>query len=95
MSLQKFESELITQIIYLDLSTEKSLENEKTEAGSRWSEALEFIAAFPGLEKLYWGHMLEEPEKVQLHLGKLSSLHFFLQFFQMQGSSILQDKCLD
>lgn len=64
-----FDYGLITQIMYLDISPDQCLDQKTTDAGRRWSQALDAITPSPGLVKLYWGRRLEEPEKVQLHLG--------------------------
>lgn len=70
MSVQTFfDSGLITQIIYLNIAPSQRLEQKQTDVGSKWSKALDSITAFPGLVRLYWGRRLEEPEKIQLHLG--------------------------
>lgn len=70
MSFQTFfNSGLITQIIYLNIAPSQRLEQKQTDAGSKWSKALDSVTAFPGLVRIYWGRRLEEPEKVQLHLG--------------------------
>lgn len=69
MSIQVFDSTSATQIIYLNVSPDQKLDQKQTNAGTQWSKALDLITAFKGLLRLYWGRRLEEPEKVQLHLG--------------------------
>lgn len=69
MSIQVFDSTVVTQIIYLDVPPDQLLDQTQTRAGSQWSKALDLITAYKGLLRLYWGRRLEEPEKVQLHLG--------------------------
>lgn len=65
-----FDTGLITQILYLNISPDQHLEQKHTDAGSQWSRGLDFVTAFPGFVRLYWGRSLEEPEKVQVHLGE-------------------------
>lgn len=60
---------MVTQIIYLDIPPDQHLDELGTQAGNQWSEALDLVSKEPGYEKLYWGRRLEQPEKVQLHIG--------------------------
>lgn len=60
---------MTTEIIYLNIDPEKNLGDRSTEAGQRWAASLDLIETVDGFRRLYWGRRLEEPEKVQLHIG--------------------------
>ena len=59
----------ITQILYVDIAASSDLGNTSLNPGRRWAKLLDIIAGSPGFIRLYWGRRLEEPEKVQLHIG--------------------------
>ncbi|PSR84439.1 hypothetical protein BD289DRAFT_434155 [Coniella lustricola] len=58
----------ITQIMYMAISPDRQLSDANSQAGRKWSAALDLVQSCAGLIKLYWGRRLEEPEKIQLHL---------------------------
>lgn len=92
MSVQTFfDSGLITQIIYLNVAPTQLLEQKQTDAGSKWSKALGSITDCPGFVRLYWGRRLEEPEKVQLHLGWFPCFRRALCPYLYIGISWLRD----
>lgn len=59
----------ITQVLYVDVPASSDLGNSSAEPGRVWAKLLDNIAGSPGFVRLYWGRRLEEPEKVQLHIG--------------------------
>lgn len=68
----------ITQILYVDIPPSSDLGNISTELGQIWAKLLDSIASSPGFVRLYWGRRLEEPEKVQLHIGMRPSVELRL-----------------
>ena len=60
----------VTQIIYLTLRPEIDLTDLESDAGKRWSEALDLLEAHDGFRRLYWGRSPEDRSKVQLHVGE-------------------------
>lgn len=69
MATTSSKTESVTQIIYLSISPDQQLDHSSTHAGGQWAKALDIVTECPGFKKLYWGRRLEEPEKVQLHIG--------------------------
>lgn len=69
MDLNKLPS-AITQIVYLTVPADTTLEDDASEAGKSWSQALDVVEESIGYQKLYWGRSVEQPQKVQLHIGK-------------------------
>jgi hypothetical protein len=65
----------VTQIIYLTVSPDQDLADLRSEAGKRWSEALDLLGGHGGFRRLYWGRSPEDTSKVQLHVGQ-STFHF-------------------
>lgn len=61
-----------TQIIYLGIPKDRDLKNPKSYHGRLWSSALDLVEHSDGFERLYWGRCLEQPEKVQLHIGRFA-----------------------
>lgn len=59
----------VTQIVYLVISADKDLKDKATETGTIWLQALDTIEGSAGYQRLYWGRSVEQPEKVQLHVG--------------------------
>lgn len=65
-----------TQIFYLEIDADKQLEDRNAEAGRLWASSLDLLETAQGFQRLYWGRRLEEPHKVQLHIGsQKKSLH--------------------
>lgn len=69
MDTPSFDTDVVTQIIYLNIPPDQQLDQRNTRAGDEWDKALNIVTESPGFKKLYWGRRLEEPEKVQLHIG--------------------------
>lgn len=69
MAAPSSKTETITQILYLNIPRERSLDQGSTHAGGQWAKALDIVTECPGFKKLYRGRRLEEAEKVQLHIG--------------------------
>lgn len=61
---------MTTQIIYLNIAPKELLDDKTTPSGKLWAKSLDFIEGNIGFQRLYWGRRLEEPEKVQLHIGR-------------------------
>ena len=61
----------ITQILYLSIPPDRDLKG--VVYGLLWTSALDLIEQSDGLQRLYWGRSLEQPENVQLHVGRSSS----------------------
>lgn len=59
-----------TQIIYLTISPEHDLKDIDTKSGAIWSQALDAVEQTAAYQRLYWGRSVEQPEKVQLHIGR-------------------------
>jgi len=59
----------VTQVIYLVIPSSEDL-GGNGDAGRLWNKAQDMIERSPGFQRLYWGRRLEEPENVQLHIGK-------------------------
>lgn len=76
------QSPTVTQIIYLIIPPTYELGSENSDVGKQWSAALDLFQQSPGFQRLYWGRRLEEPEKVQLHIGELDP------GFQVRGCKI-------
>lgn len=66
---------MTTQIFYLEVDADKRMDNCATEAGRLWSNSLGLFQTAQGFQRLYWGCRLEEPEKVQLHIGSYEHTH--------------------
>lgn len=62
---------MITEIYYLEIDPDKILNDRNTQAGKYWAQSLDLIQTAEGFQKSYWGRRLEEPEKVQLHIGNV------------------------
>jgi len=62
--------EAITQIIYLSIPADKTLNDAQSYCGGLWTTALDLIESSEGFRRLYWGRCLEQPEDVQLHVGR-------------------------
>lgn len=72
-----------TQIFYLNVDPDKRLDDRTTQAGRQWASSLDLVETAPGFQKLYWGRRLEEPEQVQLHIGKVPYLTWESIFIYM------------
>ncbi|KAK8063598.1 hypothetical protein PG996_008250 [Apiospora saccharicola] len=59
----------ITQVFYVNIPPSLDLGDISAEPGQIWTKLLDIIASSAGFVRLYWGRWLEEPEKVQLHVG--------------------------
>ena len=59
-----------TQINYLTISKDTSIEDPQSDAGRQWEAALDLLEAYQGFRRLYWGRSPENWSKVQLHVGK-------------------------
>lgn len=68
------KTEMNTQIMYMNIQAEHQVGDIKTQAGSQWSKALDVVQNCDGLKGLHWGRRLEEPEKIQLHIGESINL---------------------
>lgn len=68
----------VTQILYVDVDPAHILEDADTPAGKLWVDLLDLLQDTPGFRRLYWGQRLEEPEKVQVHVGKCADLEIAL-----------------
>ena len=64
----------VTQIVYLSIPPDKNLKDTDSYHGRLWSAVLDTVEQSEGFEKLYWVRSLEQPEKVQLHVGRFSIL---------------------
>lgn len=62
-----------TQINYLTISKETSIEDPKSDAGRQWEAALDLLEGYQGFRRLYWGRSPEDWSKVQLHVGESMS----------------------
>jgi heme-degrading monooxygenase HmoA len=58
-----------TQMIILALEANAAVEEQASEAGQVWAAALRILEQSPGFRRLYWGRHVEEPEKIQIHIG--------------------------
>jgi hypothetical protein len=61
----------VTQILYLEISPDHTLGDEKSDAGKKWASALDYLENNPGFRRASWGRRLEEPAKVQVHTGSI------------------------
>jgi hypothetical protein len=62
-----------TQILTISLPPSTPIEDRTTSPGKTWQQILELIRLSPGYQRLYWGRHIEDPDKVQLHIGTLPS----------------------
>lgn len=69
MDLNKLSSAFV-QIVYLTIDPEHNLKDESTESGATWSRALDVVERSTACQRLHWGRSVEQPDKVQLHIGK-------------------------
>jgi hypothetical protein len=60
-------SELATEIVYLPLKPNLDLDTNAT-----WAKTLTTIAQQPGVKAAYWGRQIENPDTVQMAIGKVS-----------------------
>jgi hypothetical protein len=50
----------------------KKIHDTSSSEGKAWAAILKNVRAQSGFQRLYWGLLVETPEKVQLHIGKQS-----------------------
>jgi hypothetical protein len=60
---------LVTQINYLIIDKNTTIEDADSGAGRLWAEALDLLEQYDGFRRLYWGRSPEDATKVQLHVG--------------------------
>ena len=56
----------VVQIAYLTIASPNELQKDA------WSKGLSTIENSTGYKSLYWGRSVEQPTKVQLHIGKIA-----------------------
>jgi hypothetical protein len=90
----------MTQILYPEIDPMLDLGDTTTEAGKAWSGILDVIESSPGFLRVYWGRRLEEPEKVQIHIGTYAiflflsyAISFFLLLSSFSSSLFLFSFC--
>jgi hypothetical protein len=59
----------VTQINYLVIDKDTTIEDADSGAGRLWVEALDLLEHYDGFQRLYWGRSPEDATKVQLHVG--------------------------
>lgn len=59
----------VTQIFYFTIGKDQDLTKD-SDASRTWSRAIDTLEQHPGFQRCYWGRSPENPEKVQLHIGK-------------------------
>jgi hypothetical protein len=58
-----------TQMIILSVKADAAIEEPSSKAGEIWDAALHILEQSPDFRRLYWGRHVEEPEKIQIHIG--------------------------
>ena len=82
----------VTQIIYLNVSRDKTLSEDQSDYyGRLWVSALDVIERSEGFQRVYWGRSLERPEDVQVHVGTFHTSSVTQEYLShVQGTVMLR-----